>query len=590
WNERIAADPSDIGAYLSLAAVEEKEGFHLSARRLLRAARALGAPDSATCGPLGRVLSHLAREDEARVELEKARSLAPDALEPTLNLAGFHVDARRPREAVTVLRTWIEAHPSHNAPEELQRLVLALLSCGETAGADRMAANLIAAAPNDPAALSLAARCAMDAGDAKRALSHVEKMLPSAPDPAGAQFLRGLILQRLGRHDDALAAWQEANRLNPTAPDVYERIGCEYARRGDWKKAAYALDRIATIDQGYPAAVRAARACEKAGRTADGAYWDAVALGLRGEFRQALSMARRAVALADASGKRRARTAEAEALRGLKRFPEFVRTIEAATTEGTVDDLLLRGYAYYQAETPETLRKRIDVLRQAAQLAPEQQAAIRLQIAEQLRRTGRRDEAEREMETALAASPDDPELVRTLAGFYLDRADRDDRLRKALALSEKAVALAPDDERAWLQFGQCLAQWNELGRAARCLEHVIDLEPGYGPGYLELARVYARMGDKDSNAEMLALYQKYVKFEQRHDTLQTRARGPKASIADIEAFAELLLEAGDLGRATSEYERIMARTPSDKAVRSRLKRLYARLGRTEQLLALESAP
>ncbi len=194
------------------------------------------------------------------------------------------------------------------------------------------------------------------------------------------------------------------------------------------------------------------------------------------------------------------------------------------------------------------------------------------------------------MEGALAGSPDDPELVRTLAGFYLDRSDRDNRLGKALALAEKAVALAPDDERAWLQFGQCLAQRNELGRAARCLEHVIDLEPGYGPGYLELARVYARMGDKESNAEMLGLYQKYVKFEQRHDTLQTRARGPKATVSDIEAFAELLLEAGDLGRATSEYERIMARTPADKAVRARLKRLYARLGRTEQLLALESEP
>ena len=127
-------------------------------------------------------------------------------------------------------------------------------------------------------------------------------------------------------------------------------------------------------------------------------------------------------------------------------------------------------------------------------------------------------------------------------------------------------------------------------RAARCLEHVIDLEPGYGPGYLELARVYARMGDKESNAEMLGLYQKYVRFEQRHDTLQTRARGPKASIADIKAFAELLLEAGDLGRATTEYERIMSRTSTDKEVRARLKRLYARLGRTEQLLALESEP
>jgi len=588
WMDRLKNDPSDVEAYVSLGSIEEKEGFYLSARRRLLAARALGAPDRKISAPLGRALSHLAREEEARVELEKAAALAPDALDPVLNLAGFHVDARRSRQASEVLRLWVKAHPDYNDPVGLERLVLALLACGETVGADKMATRLVEVTPDAPGALSLAARCALDNGAPDRALKHLEKFLPSAPDPAAALYLKGLILNRLKRFDDALASWLEANRLMPGAPDVVERIGLEYARRGDFKRAGVALDQIATVDQGYPSAVRAARALEKAGRPEEAAYWDAIALGLRGDFQAALTMARKAAETTDPIKRRRARTAEAEALRGLKRIPEFVRTIEDATTGGSVEDLLLRAYAYFQAESPQTLPKRLACLRAAAEKAPQQRAAIALQVAEQLRRTGQRDAAEKEMEDALAVAPDDPELVRTLGGFYLDRVDKGERLAKATRLSEKAVALSPQDEKAWLQLGQCYVAKGDLARAAQCIEHVIDLEPGYGPGYLELSRVYARIGDKDGSNDAMALYRKYVGFEQRHDLMETRARSPKATVVDIRAYAELLIEAGDLSGATSQYERIMSKNPKDKPTRNMLKQLYARLGRTEQLAALEA--
>lgn len=253
-------------------------------------------------------------------------------------------------------------------------------------------------------------------------------------------------------------------------------------------------------------------------------------------------------------------------------------------------DLLLRAYAYYQIEDEKALAKRLVCLREAAEKSPEQRAAISLQIAEQLRRTGRRDEAEKEMEAALASAPNDPELLRRLGDFYLDRRDSGDRLSRGIGLIERAVAASPQDEQAWLLLGQGYAARNELARAALCLEHVIDLEPGYGPGYLELARVYARMGKSDDNKEMMQLYSKYVAFEQRHETLQTRARGPKAPTKDIQAYAEELLTTGDLGGATREYERVLRREPADKATRAMLKRLYARLGNTEQLMALEEAP
>jgi predicted Zn-dependent protease len=149
------------------------------------------------------------------------------------------------------------------------------------------------------------------------------------------------------------------------------------------------------------------------------------------------------------------------------------------------------------------------------------------------------------------------------------------------------VAQAPQEEQAWLVLGQCYTAKNQLAHAAAALEHVIDLEPGYGPGYLELARVYAKQGNAQGNQQMMKLYSKYVGFEQKHQTLLTRARGPKAKTADIIAFAEHLLTMGDIQGATGEFERAFRRNTKDAKLHDTLKRLYARLGYKDRLLALE---
>ena len=589
YTERIKKDPSDIDAYIEFANIEDREGMFMSARRHLLAARALGAPDTRVSPILGRTLSRLAREEEAQVELEKAANLSPDSVDSVLNLAGFHVDSRRIGAARNILSAWIAAHPDYTDKAGLERLVMALVSCADDKGASQLSEKLLQLAPDDPGALTLAARTAMDNTDAAKAKGYLEKLLPIAPDQAGANYLYGLILYRQKDYDGALKAWLKANQLNPSAPDVYERIGQEYARRGDFKKAAYALDQIATVDQGYPAAYRAARACEKAGFKDDANYWDATALGLRGAFAEALVVAQKAAKSTNPKRKRRALIAVAESYRGLKKTKEYVAAIEEATKENTVDDLLLRAYAYFQAETKETLPKRLACLRKAAEMAPERRAAISIEVAEQLRRTGNRDDAEKELEAALIVAPEDPTLLKTLGSLYQDRSDNPERIRKSLELTERAVKFAPQDELAWLQLGQCYLTNNEAAKAVQCLEHVIDLEPGYGPGYLELARVYAKVGDKESNQQMMQLYTKYVSFEQKHDTLRTRARGPKAKSEDIQAYGDFLLDAGDLGGATSEYERIIGRNSKDKRTRTLLKQLYGRLGRTEQLLALEAS-
>lgn len=592
WLSRIKSDVSDTEAYLKLGTLEEQNGFYLSAERYLKSARLLGASDQQVCPSLGRALSHLAQENEAITELKKALELAPHNPEAILNLAGSYTEAERPDEAISLLKSWLSAHPDIKEIPVFERFILALLSSGEEKEAQKLAQRFIKLHPNDVGALSLSARCDFALGNLDRARLCMEKLIPNAPDPVGARYLYGMILNQQKKYDEALRVWQEANKINPSALDVYEKIGHEYMRRGDYKKAAYAFERIAASDQQFSTALLAAIAYEKSGESADSAYWYAVAAGFQGDFTSALRQAQRATKTSEPRKLRRAKLAVAEAYRGQKRNTEYLQLIEALTFERRVEDLILLIHAYNIVETQETLQKRLICLQEAIKKTPKNHGVFSLQLAEQLHRMGRKDEAELQLETALSVLDEKAqgrtELMQQLIDIYMDRRELDNRLEKAIKLAEKVVLLSPRDDKAWLVLGQCYFAKNQLSFAATCLEHVIDIEPGNGPGYQELARVYAKQGNTQSSQKMMQFYRKYVGFEQNRQTLQTRARGEKAQTEDIVAYAEFLLSAGDLESAVSEFERAIRRNSKDNALKESLKSLYVRLGYMDRLSSLES--
>jgi tetratricopeptide (TPR) repeat protein len=88
---------------------------------------------------------------------------------------------------------------------------------------------------------------------------------------------------------------------------------------------------------------------------------------------------------------------------------------------------------------------------------------VAAQRVEHLRELGRLDDAEREARQALAAEPEDPELLNALAAVLL----RAERHAEGLAAAEAATALAPQDERAHRLRAQLLAR---LGRHAEALQ------------------------------------------------------------------------------------------------------------------------
>jgi len=583
WRNRLQNNVADVEAYVRLGVLEDKAGFYTAAVKYLRAARALGAPDSVVCGPLGRSLTRLARDDEALPELEKAAKLAPGSVEAAANLAGLYINQNDPQTAGVVLKRFVEAHQPIQNADDAMRLSLGFLECGDNSSARSLAERALEITPGDMAARGVAARGALAGKDFRAARRHLEAMLAQAPDDDAVLYLYGIVLEAQGEHDRASKQWQKTVARDPNALDAYERLGNAYARRGDMRRAAIAYEMVARRGPSRETAVRVAAALSQVKNQTPtekvkAAYWRAVAAGFMGDFSAALRSGK--IAAANPATRRQGLLAMAEAYRGMQKIPLYLATMRQVTAGGSVDDLLLMSDAWGKADEH---AKRTEYLQRALAKAPsERQAAVHGELAETYRKRGMRDQAERELEQALQKQPRDPQLHRQLAEIYFERRTIGDRLKRAISGWETAIVLDPDQETDWQQLGRAYLAAGEMGKAARYLEHAVDWEPGYGPAYLELGRAYARLGDKASSKNTLGLYAKFVAYDQQRQTLRTRARRERATVEDLIAYGDFLRKTGFTSDAVTQYEMAMSLRPKDEGLRAKLATLYSRLGMTDK--------
>ncbi|MDX1934404.1 MAG: tetratricopeptide repeat protein [Capsulimonadales bacterium] len=586
WQKRIRTDVSDTEAYLRLGILDERTGFFTSAVKYLQAARALGAPDAEVCGPLGRALTQLARDEEALPELQKARELNPDSATAAANLAGLYVNQERSDLAADVLRNFVTAHTDLTAADS-NRIGLALLECGDPTTARTLAEKQLSRA-DDPISRSIAARGALAAKDYATARTHLEAVLKVEPNDTGALYLYGNVLDALGDGEEALKAWKRAVDLNPRAVDIYERIGNAYAERKDFRRAAVAFVGLATRAPTGRTAVMASLSLARIGEKERAAYWRAVAAGFTANFPEALRHAKIAAASKDPVTRRLGLQAMAEAYRGMRQREPYLATMKQVTAGGSPEDKILMASAYRQADRHED---RTRLLEEVAKTAPpERRSSVLYSLGIAYRTRGMRDQAEKALEEAIALDPKNVGALTELGSLYYDRRAMEGRLAKAIEVWERARTLAPDDAAHWEHLGTAYTAAKQPGRAAQYLEHAIDLEPGHGPAYFELSKAYENLGDSRSAAQFRSLYAKYVTYEQNRQTLRTRAYRPGATAADTKTYADLMAKIGALEDAAQWYEKTLVLAPKDDAVRRRLIGIYRKLRRVDRIASLSEPP
>jgi Flp pilus assembly protein TadD len=155
YDAALALAPWFIPAWVNLADLERLEGREDEGEAALRRALAVDPQNASVRHALGLLLVRTRRPAEALAELRRASELAPDAPDFAYAWAiGLH-SAGRTDEALAVLRQASRRSPG--ARNLLVALVTISRERGALAAARRHAAELVAAAPGDPAARALLA-------------------------------------------------------------------------------------------------------------------------------------------------------------------------------------------------------------------------------------------------------------------------------------------------------------------------------------------------------------------------------------------------------------------------------------------------
>jgi tetratricopeptide (TPR) repeat protein len=101
------------------------------------------------------------------------------------------------------------------------------------------------------AAIDDARRLAAE-GDDAAALEQVEQALGEAPGDASARLLKGVLLSRLGRSEEAVAHFRTLITTDrPELPEPYNNLAVLLAARGDYENARVALMQAVTLQPDY---------------------------------------------------------------------------------------------------------------------------------------------------------------------------------------------------------------------------------------------------------------------------------------------------------------------------------------------------
>lgn len=262
----------------------------------------------------------------------------------------------------------------------------------------------------------------MAAGRAAEALKLLDDEVAKKPDDPDLHYARGIALEQLARHADAVAAWQAAIKINPKYHPALNAIGAIDLDGGRAEEAAKSFEAAVAAKPDFP------DAHYNLGRAR-------MALGQDAEARTALEAAN-------------------------KLAPEDVDILFTLTElhrkAGRLDDALLTAKA-------------------AAKLAPDD-AEVRRTLGHVLMEKDEWAAAQVEFAAALQKKPDDVDAKLGLARAYIKL----ERAEEALVPLADLAARLPDQAIVWSEWGAALAKLKRFdgpeGALAK-LTRALELKP-----------------------------------------------------------------------------------------------------------------
>jgi tetratricopeptide (TPR) repeat protein len=208
-----SANPSDSSALMQLAAAYWQSGLLDKASRCLSRLIEAEPNNASLLNNQGVCLQALQRPDEALACFERAVELDRRNFAYLLNLGRSLCPARRWPEAVPVLTRALEIEP--NSLDCLAGLAEALQATGEIAKRDEVLNRLLRLEVSSLDQQITRASIFHNLDHSAQALDLINRVLDSVPDHSQATFIKGMILQRLGRHDESILAFEKTIRAQP---------------------------------------------------------------------------------------------------------------------------------------------------------------------------------------------------------------------------------------------------------------------------------------------------------------------------------------------------------------------------------------
>jgi arylsulfatase A-like enzyme/Flp pilus assembly protein TadD len=202
-----------------------------------------------------RALAKLDRLDEAIECAKTALKLSPGTTSLAAMVATFSLDAKRYDAAEKHARLTLKDTP-FEAHQLLAQVYLARKDYAK-ARQEALAAQQLHA--NRPSTMLLQARISLETGDPEGALKTIDRTAAelqtrkSKPMPK-LNFYRGDALARMGRGDEAEAAFREEIKLFPTDPQAYKNLILLYAVEGRSREATeliFSLEKAAPTPPSY---------------------------------------------------------------------------------------------------------------------------------------------------------------------------------------------------------------------------------------------------------------------------------------------------------------------------------------------------
>ena len=137
-----------------------------------------------------------------------------------------------------------------SAPAVVQKPVEAVQ---QVVAAVAAAVPVVTEAPVDPQAQRAfdAARAHLRAGRMADAERGFRDVIAKHPELGGAHANLGLILRNAGKHDESIAALEQAVKAGPKQAVFYNQLGVSYRHKGQFNKAREAYEQAIALDANY---------------------------------------------------------------------------------------------------------------------------------------------------------------------------------------------------------------------------------------------------------------------------------------------------------------------------------------------------